>query len=282
MTPTRDDRMRPQPARKLTKGSLMSRSTPLLITAILTVFISAGYVRAQNAEAPTRFEVASVKANLSGDNGRMLGPAAGGRFVATNVTLRQLIAFAFGISNPRSEMLVIDGPRWLDADRFDVQAVAAGGNIPPGQTGPLVRALLEERFQLRAHRETRERPIYHLMVDRADGRLGPGLRPSTANCTVARCGLLSAPGILAGLAVTMSPFAESVAPFAGRVVVDRTGLEQAFDIEVKWADGAAPAVAADMPGLFTALKEQLGLKLEDGRGPVDVVVVDSASPLTAN
>jgi uncharacterized protein (TIGR03435 family) len=282
----------------------MSRGSPLLIVAaFLTVLTPAEYLRAQNAETPTRFEVASVKVNPSGDGGRMLGPAPGGRFVATNVTLRQLIAFAFGISNSRSEMLVIGGPQWLDADRFDVQAVAAGGNIPRGQTGPLVRALVEERFRLRAHRETRERPIYHLIVDRADGRLGPGLRPSTVDCNGGgpaaagaavprvRCGLLSAPGMLTGLAVMMSQFAESIAPFSGRVVVDRTGLDQAFDIEFKWAAdqrGATPdgstttPVAVDMPGLFTALKEQLGLKLEDARGPVDVVVVDSAIPLTPN
>jgi uncharacterized protein (TIGR03435 family) len=221
--------------------------------------------------------------------------------VATNVTLRQLIAFGFGVSNARSGMLVIGGPRWIDADRFDVQAVAAGGDIPRGQTGPLVRTLLEERFGLQAHRERRERPIYNLVQEREDRRPGAGLRLSSADCAAGgspiaaaarapRCGLLSAPGRLTGIAVTMSQLAEAVAPFAGRVVVDRTGLGQPFDLDLQWtadqaagtADGSGLPPSSDLPGLFTALKEQLGLALEDARGPVDVVVVDAVGPLRPN
>jgi uncharacterized protein (TIGR03435 family) len=88
----------------------------------------------------------------------------------------------------------------------------------------------------------------------------------------------------------MSQFAEALAPFAGRVIVDSTGLEQPFDLEFKWAadqraapaDGSPTPVQADMPGFFTALKEQLGLRLEDARGPVEVVVVDAVSTLTPN
>lgn len=278
------------------------RTRSCVIVALLAPLVAVPRVRGQGPQSPTRFEVASVKVNRSGDGGRMLGPAPGGRFVATNVTLRQLIAFAFGVSNARSEMLVVDGPRWLDTDRFDVQAVATGGDLPRGRTGPVVRALLADRFRLQAHRETRDRPIYDLVVDRPDTNPGPGLRRSTVDCnrggaTAAgtttsrpRCGLLSAPGSLTGLAVTLPQFAEALAPFAGRVIVDRTGMEQAFDIEFKWAaeQASAPAVEgtspapADVPGLFTALKEQLGLKLEDARGPVDVVVVDAVSPLTPN
>jgi uncharacterized protein (TIGR03435 family) len=210
----------------------------------------------------------------------MLSPLPGGRFVATNVTVRQLVAFAFGVPNTHFEMIVIGGPDWIDADRFDVEARVSSGDIPRGQSGPLVRSLLEERFQLRAHRETREHPVYDLVVDRPDRRLGPGLRTSRSDCTVARCGLLQAPGSAGGLGVTIPQLADALAPFAGRVIVDRTGLQQPFDIDLKWTPDATPA--SDGPGLTTAIREQLGLRLESARGRVDVLVVDAARRLTPN
>jgi uncharacterized protein (TIGR03435 family) len=226
----------------------------------------------------------------------VLTPLPGGRFTARNVTLRQLVAFAFGISNSRSDMLVTGGESWLDADRFDVEA-AAGVDLARGQTGPLVRALLEERFLLRARLETRDRPIYHLVLDRADGRLGPGFQASTASCAASggapnggtsRCGLLEGPGSISGLGATAADFANAVAPFAGRVVVDRTGLQGPFNIQLKWTpdqprtgpNDARPST--EIPGLFTAVKEQLGLKLDDARGPVEVVVIESVSRLRPN
>jgi uncharacterized protein (TIGR03435 family) len=105
-----------------------------------------------------------------------------------------------------------------------------------------------------------------------------------------RCGLVEAPGTLTGYAITTAQLAESLASFAGRVVVDRTGLAQKFDLDLKWlpdqrsgpADSVSPTGPPDAPGLFTALKEQLGLRLEDGRGLVEVVAVESVSGLTPN
>ena len=132
------------------------------------------------------FEVASVKPNDSGDFRRSMGPAPGGRFSAINVPLRDLLAFAYGESNSRANLQVVGGPSWINTARFDVQAVAAGGSIPREQVGPMVRALLTERFKLQAHRESRELPIYHLVMDRADKRLGPKLRPSATDCEARR------------------------------------------------------------------------------------------------
>jgi uncharacterized protein (TIGR03435 family) len=251
-----------------------------LTVAVLLIALGSRETASQNIAPPKAFDVASVKLNTSGNSGRMLSPLPGGRFVATNVTLRQLIAFAFGVPNTHFEMIVIGGPDWIDADRFDVEARVTTGDIPRGQSGPLVRALLEGRFQLRAHRETRDRQIYQLLVDRPDRRLGPGLRISTTDCRVARCGLLQAPGSAGGLGVTIPQLADALAPFAGRLIVDRAGLEQAFDIDLKWTPEATPA--SDAPGLTTAIREQLGLRLESARGPVDVLVVDGVSRLTPN
>jgi uncharacterized protein (TIGR03435 family) len=263
------------------------------------------------APVPEQFEVASIKPNSSDDTRRMLGPAPGGRFLAVNVTLRQLVAFAFGVSNSRSEMLVLGGPAWVGSARFDVDAVASGGALPPGTAGPLVRKLLEQRFALRAHRETTERPVYHLVVDRTDGRLGPNLRPTSTNCEARRvarasgaplppitpvrppadpsiarpqCGVRVAPGHIAGDGVNAADIAEPLAPFAGRLIIDRTGLRQYFDVDLEWATEGAAAGGArnDLPPLVTALREQLGLRLEDARGPVEVVAIDVVSALVPN
>lgn len=99
------------------------------------------------------------------------------------------------------------------------------------------------------------------------------------------CGLRVAPGDVAGDGVTAASLANDVAPFAGRVIVDRTGLPQFFDVDLKWTVDSPSGDAvggANLPGLFTALKEQLGLRLEDARGPVEVVVVDSIATLSPN
>ena len=124
-----------------------------------------------------------------------------------------------------------------------------------------------------------------------------GTRARAASATAAdpatirpRCGLRSSPGLFAGDGVTTSDLAESLAPFAGRVIVDRTGLQDYFDVDLEWTielrrgpDRAAhPSTPSDLPGVFTALREQLGLKLDDARGPVDVVIIDSVNPLTPN
>lgn len=251
-----------------------------LSLVVLLIVVEFREAISQNAVTPKTFDVASVKPNTSGNSGRVLSPVPGGRFVATNVTLRQLVAFAFGVPNSHFEMIVIGGPDWIDADRFDVEARVSTGDIPRGRTTPLVRALLEERFQLRAHRETRDRPIYQLVVDRPDRRLGAGLRRSTADCKVARCGLLQASGSAGGMGVTIPQLADALAPFAGRVILDRTSLAQPFDIDLKWTPDATPA--NDAPGLMTAIREQLGLRLESARGPVDVVVVDAVNQLKPN
>jgi uncharacterized protein (TIGR03435 family) len=267
--------------------------------------------------SPVQFDAASVKQNTSGDFRRGFGPAPGGRFTATNVPLRDLIAFAYGVPNGRANLQVVGGPKWLESDRFDVNAVAAGGEIPRGQAGPMVRALLEDRFHLKVHRETRQLPIYNLVMDRGDGQLGPRLRRSSIDCVARRaargqgappppapqgpppdpttirpvCGLRLNPGRFAGDAVPIAQLAEGIGPFVQRLVVDRTGLEGYFDIDLEWTpeqtatppDGR-PEVAADPngPGIFTAIREQLGVKLDSATGPVDVVVIDSLDTLTPN
>ena len=260
---------------------------------------------------PVVFEVASVKPNNSGDFKRAIGPGPGGRFQALNQTLRELVSFAYGVDMSRARLQITGGPQWMDRDRFDIDAVAPGGSATPAQSREMVRALLSERFKLQAHRETREVPTYDLVLDRDDRRLGPRLRPSTIDCQARRaaaraggpppapqgpppdpvtvrpvCGLRQTPSMFAGDAVTSGQLVSALAPAAGRIVFDHTGLSGYFDIDLEWNPGqeqtprpdGAPAqtINPSAPPIFTAIREQLGLRLEGGHAPIEVVVVHAA------
>ncbi|MBI4266640.1 MAG: TIGR03435 family protein [Acidobacteria bacterium] len=252
---------------------------------------------------PMAFEVASVKPNNSGAGNMQIGIQPGGRFTVTNVPLRQLIVFAYLLQN----FQLVGAPDWTRDERFDILAKAEG-NIQPtplGTVGPIqmmVRSLLAERFQLAVHEEKREMPIYALVHSRSDGRLGPQIQRSTAECTPPgrggpppaptapgerpRCGMMGGLGQLRAGSMTMGDLARTLSAQVQRVVVDKTGLTDRYDFDLTYTPdqlpqgpappGAPPLPAVDPngPSIFTALQEQLGLKLEAQRGLVDVVVVD--------
>ncbi len=245
---------------------------------------------AAGAQAPA-FEVASVKPNKSGDIQSLVYPQPGGRFTATNVTLRALIIGAYQLQNSQ----LSGGPDWLDKDRFDI-AAKADGDPSPDQFFAMLQTLLSDRFKVALHHEARVVPVYALLLARSDRRRGPRLRPSEAKCGAAAlnyfpvvpdpsapppCGdFRMGPRGLVARGMTMPRLASLLAPRVGRVVVDATALTDAFDIELEWApdqlqDAINPQTNVG-PSLFTALQEQLGLKLESTRGPVDVLVVDRA------
>ena len=266
------------------------------------------------------FEVASIKPNNSGD-GRVMMQNQPGRFTATNVTLRLLIRNAYQLQ----DFQITGGPGWLGSDHFDIVAkipdgVRDGGPGAPGTVGPLqlmMRALLAERFKLAIHNETKDSPIYALILARSDGRLGPSLKKSETDCSAVLaagrgrgpgrglpppgppqpgdpmpCGIRIGPGNMAVGGSTLAQFANSLGMFAGRVVQDRTGLAGSYDFNLTWTPDQMPqrspgapdgppqfngvAVDPNGPSLFTAVQEQLGLRLDSQRGPVDVVVIDRA------
>jgi uncharacterized protein (TIGR03435 family) len=227
------------------------------------VFAAAVAVHAQT------FDVASIKRNVSGEPRSGVRTLPGGRIAVINQTLRQIIRSAYG----SNDLEVIGGPDWIDADRWDINA-SAGTSDPDVALEPMLKALLADRFKLRAHVENRERPIYGLVTAGADRRLGDKIHISPTDCRAdADCGSTSArtsgvaAGTITGVARTMADIGRSLSPYAGRRVFDRTGLEGRYDFEIQWSDEVS---------IFTALQEQLGLKLDAQRGPVDVVVVDSA------
>ena len=242
-------------------------------------------VSAQRTPIPTStdlaFEVVSVKPNKSGDRNSSIGGRAGG-FAATNVTAQQLIVYAYRLRT----FQLASGPGWLGSDRFDIQA------RPPEnatQDNPArTRALLRDRFNLVVHTETKEEQVYALIVDRSDGRLGPQLKPSTKECqpsqpgTPSACGMNTsvndAAGTLIGNGQTMEQLVASLGSFGlNRMVLDRTGLTGAYDIQLKWRPenlGSTGAQTSDLPSIFAALQEQLGLRLDSQRGPVEFLYVD--------
>ena len=255
--------------------------------ALTVVICSVGAVASLAQQTTARFEVASVKPNNTDADPSMSVPPRGS--VATvNVPLQNLIVNAYGIPAFR----VLDAPEWIRRERFDISAKIPD-EAAPGQVLSMLQSLLEERFKLRVHRETREQPIYAVVVARSDGRLGPRLKPSSADCATAaapssaaasspntQCGALFGVGPAGGRIISrgqpLGRVISAVSMAVSRGVVDRTGLQGPFDVELEWSsDVNAGATNGNTPSIFTALQEQLGLRLEPSRGPVEVLVIDS-------
>ena len=202
------------------------------------------------AQTPA-FEVASVKPNVSvtensGEN------TAAGRFTATNDTLKQLLQLAFDVKG----FQITGGPGWLDAARYDIVATT-----------------LADRFALKFHRETRELTVYSLAV----AKNGPKL---TTHQGAGYSSSSSAAGSMSATKATMAMLASRLERQLGRTVADRTGLTGEYDYKLTWA----PDQAADSagPSIFTALEEQLGLRLDSAKGPVEIIVIESAEKPSAN
>jgi uncharacterized protein (TIGR03435 family) len=250
------------------------------------------------------FEVVSVKQNKSGGARTLgIGFRPGGGFSASNATLRELVQIAYS-RQPFEKRQISGGPSWIDSDRFDIVAQAADR---PGTSAEafvksmseMVRTLLEDRFKLVVHEESRTLPIYALTLSRSD-RKGPRLTRSMIDCDAimneARktgkmppppapgqplpCALGPSPGRFTGGSITMTQLAQGLSPLVNRPVVDRTGLTGGYDLVVEYAPNELGSETAAGASIFTALQEQLGLKLESTTGPVDVLVVDHAEPPT--
>jgi uncharacterized protein (TIGR03435 family) len=225
---------------------------------------------ALHAQAPRpAFEVAAIKRNVSGNGFSGNRTLPGGRINMENQRLRQIIRSAYG----SSDLEVVGGPGWLDVDRWDIVATAGANRADGDIWREMLKTLLMERFKLVAHVEQRERPIYGLVFARADKQLGPAIHPTvcpaTGPCegegTTANTNGI-ATGTIIGKRRALSDIGRSLSPYAERRVLDRTGLDGRYDYELKWSEDAS---------FYTAVQEQLGLKLESQRAPLDVVIVES-------
>jgi uncharacterized protein (TIGR03435 family) len=262
----------------------------------------AGPAGSTGAPAPVAFEAASVKQNPTAAAGSFVGRQPGGRFRAQNASLRELICFAYQL---QSEQLR-GGPSWVDADRWDVLATlkTIPTPRPPGSVDETIlamRALLADRFTLRARQDVQQLSAYVLRLARPDGAPGPQLTRSPFDCEALfaaanrgappprpadgrpLCDVRGRVGSIQSGGLSLSLFANALADRLQRVVVDRTGLTGAWDLSLTYAPepsqlpvGALPPPPdPTRPSLFTALQEQLGLKLESTHALVDVLVIES-------
>jgi bla regulator protein blaR1 len=233
---------------------------------------------------PARFEVASIKRNTSSELPMRIGPIGRGSFMATNITLRELITMAYGLR----DFQLSGAPGWLASERYDVSAKAAT-RAGREELTTMLQPLLEDRLRLKFHRESKEMPVYALTVAKpgklmaAEGECGPD-DPLRGPCGF----LFILPGHLMGQKAAISRLVDALSRLTDRVVVDRTGLAGAYDIKLQYTpDVAPPPGAGDGPGmptlppvdpngpsLFTALQEQLGLKLESQKGAVSILIID--------
>ena len=275
-----------------------------MLTA-LALLVSATHAFAQAPDSPglPAFEVATVRENTSGDP-RSRIEVVNGRFSAINMTLRELVSIVYPTEGGRFRhpSQLVGGPGWFNSTRFDIIALAEGfrgDTNKPGFTATdaererveqvrlMMRRLLAERFKLRVSSEMRQMPIYELVLVNAGGRLGPGMKRSTADCQLewkkqgmpdargTACGSIQGArtGKATGHAAEIGPLVRDLYDWSGRPVVDRTGLTGRFDFTLSWApEGSSDSGA---PSIFTALQEQLGLRLQPARGAVDVLVIDS-------
>lgn len=259
--------------------------TPLVAASFALAFLCVR-APAQDKAAPQSFDVASIHINNTETDGHhhIVSNPAESHFRTVNLALRDLIQFAYGL--PDSQIL--GGPGWIDSILFDIDAKsdplvdAQFRALPTEQARHrkqmMVQALLADRFQLKAHQETRRLPVYALVV----AKDGPKFKLSKINGSTIDIGLTRLH--IAGSDDTINILSRELAQVLGRVVLNQTGLSGRYDLSLRWTpdDDAAPSSPDAPPGIFTAIQEQLGLKLESTKSPVPVLVIDSVERPSPN
>lgn len=291
-----------------------------MIRATVTLaLISSAAAFAQKA-APLEFEVASIKPSDPNDQRMMFRMVPGGAINLHGITLKALVQQAYDVR----DFQISGGPGWIGADKYDITAKAetTSAEAPPDprqlseeqrktlqeQTRLRLQTLLAGRFQLKIHHETKELPVYALVV----AKNGPKLKEDRGENTGPGKGMMRmSPGQLVGQQVGMAFLAQSLAQMVSRTVLDQTGLKGTYDFELNFASdqgrgavfgggagdgpppppppGAGPGLIKEPPPpdpngptIFTALQEQLGLKLESQKGPVDIIVIDHVEKPSEN
>jgi uncharacterized protein (TIGR03435 family) len=256
------------------------------IVALLAVFVSYG----QSGAHPPRYEVASIKPNADNDLSQAFQIEPNGTLAATGITLRRLMMTAYNVQGFR----IAGGPGWVSSSRWDIQA-KPNRAASPGQVRPMLRALLEERFRLHSHSEKRNMPVYELIVDSKGAKVAAAAAKDTGAEPVVRVKA----GSIEMTNATSATFASQLSYALARPVIDKTNLSGNFDFAVRWTPepgedggpetfGLSPGIREQSasgqggPSVFTAIQEQLGLRLKSAHSEVEVIVIDEIQMPTEN
>jgi uncharacterized protein (TIGR03435 family) len=266
-------------------------------TFAFVVFVPVVLPQAPTAPASrTEFEVVSIKLNTSARVGGNIS-MPGGAVKVDSLSLRYLVMFAYNVK----DFQISGSPAWANSDKYDVMAKAAGRPTFE-EIRPMLQSLLADRFNLTVHRETKEAPVYDLTAAKGGLKIAPSkdgscVVPSAENLPKPGaprpnyCGNIGVrPNSIEAYAVPMERFVATLSDVLGRRVIDKTGIKQNIDVHLEFApdegtangllgrtgDIGSPAPSTDPPGpsIFTALQEQLGLKLESSKGPVEMLIID--------
>ena len=252
-----------QIAMTFTMPATIARRTRQIRSVLFAIGTAYSILHAQTPEV--RFDVASVKPNYTdGCRGRWDFAASHGTVSAQNAPLLRIISRAYNLTDDR-----ISGPAWLDSQCYDITAKATG-DLPEHALMPMLQALLKERFHLAAHRESDERPVLGLLVDKRGAKLphyGAKISmPSSLN-----------DGKILFMARHLPDLCERLGKVAGRPVIDKTGLNGDYLIVLTYVPFAStngdPADSGS--DIFSAVRDQLGLRLESQRGVVEILKIDS-------
>jgi uncharacterized protein (TIGR03435 family) len=237
--------------------------TGVSAVGLVALFTGTAFGQATPA-APLAFEVASVKRNVSGGNGGGTRQLAGS-FTATNSTLQAFIRYAWNVMDYQ-----IQGPGWMATERYDINAKVVGTH-DNHDVRLVLRTLLAERFALKTRTEIRQLPVYTLVVAKSGSKLHES-KPAESSA------MSSSDGTVNANKITLQILATLLSGHLDRPVVDSTGLTGTYDVNLEWTPDASESDSVPLsgPSLGTALQEQLGLRMESGTGPVNVVLIDYA------
>ncbi len=284
---------------------------PFCRIALPLILLSLTSLAAEQTTTPA-FDVASVKPNKSGDRGTMVQFAPGGRFVVKNGTLKLLIELAYDVR----DFQITGGPSWINSDKYDIEATGAETAHKEGKEETeeerkadldrhrqMIQSLLADRFKLKLHKESKETQIYALVVAKGGLKIKelpheappaePQAMPDKPDPAHPPRGMMRmGPGELTAHGGKIGFLTDALSNVTGRKVVDETGLKGDYDFDLKWtpdevhgpgdAGGAGSSGDSSGPSVFTALQEQLGLKLESKKGRVDLLVIDQAEKASQN
>jgi uncharacterized protein (TIGR03435 family) len=264
-----------------------------LVRATTLIVVYPWWASVQAQALPTKFDVATIKPSTVDNGDFAVRSLPGGTLICTGVTLRMLVMEAYEVK----AFQISGGPSWVGTARWDLEAKLEGvqGRLPPAQERLMLRALLEDRFQLKVLSETKEMPVFALVVAAAGSKLTPHVGEAIPIGQRFRLGL----GLYSVKQGNIARLVTELTRQLWRPVIDKTDLKGEYDFTLEWTPQpgqggpeslglppqpleSAPPVNPDGPSIFTALQEQLGLRLDSQKGPVEVIVIEHVEKPSAN